>query len=213
MKKLIFFVLMALALTANAYNVSLSGNDGYGYYTVNGVQATTNVVSEISGRTEFGFVSTNSAWECSGMIFNGGYVSGRSPWVFYVNYDSTLSCSMTLVPPQPFGLPNGVMAITAELSSSWKKIVFAQPNSVKFDGDYLFPSGVNCLTIKAVEGDIEVNTTTNGTTQVSTLGNVATIPISPAVIEEGTALVINAPVSVLYMKGSGKANIVGVKTE
>ena len=45
--------------------------------------------------------------------------------------------------------------------------------------------------ICAVGGDIEVNTTTNSTQVVATVGEDATVPISPAVIEEGNSFFSN----------------------
>lgn len=212
MKKILFLIFV-FAFVASAYDVRFSGNEGIGYFTINGVEATTNVISEVSGRKLIDFVSTNDLYECSGLVINGFNWSGRLPYSINVQIDENISPIVVKKPPSGYIIPQNVMAISADCpSNGWGKIIFASPVEAKFVNDgktYLFPSPISCLTIKAIGGDIEVNTTTNSTQTIATSGDNAVVPISPAVLEDGTSLVINLPIGEIYFKGSGKVNILG----
>lgn len=211
MKKLLFFFSMAVAITASAYNVSVSGTAGYGIITVNDAPVASSV--NVSGIASIGFVSTNSLYECKGFTVNGANWYGVLPYLVNISYDLNVAPIVEKKPPSGYIIPQNVMAISADCpDSGWGKIIFNSPTETNFVDDgktYLFPSPITCLTIKAVGGDIEVNTTTNATQTISTAGQDASVPISPVVIEEGNSLVINLPIGELYFKGSGKVNILG----
>lgn len=213
--KTILSSLLLLAATAYGYNVTFSGNAGYGMFYVDNEPVFSSI--DKSGFVNISFVSTNSLYECDGIVVNGSYKSGQSPWLVNIPYNTTISPIIHKKPPSGFSLPGNMMAISADCpDSGWGKIIFNSPTTVQFVDDgqtYLFPSPINCLTIKAVGGDIEVNTTTNSTQVIATMGEDATVPIAPALVEEGNSLVINLPIGELYFKGSGKINVIGVKDE
>lgn len=203
------FLLAVMASVASAYTVSYEGTTGNGYFTINGA-----VTNAASGFCQVAWVSTNETQACQGIIVNGNLIRSYSPWSVTVSMPTTLSPYLQPVPPQPYVIRDGVMAITVPTQTSgWVSVTFAAPNQVNFVNDgksCLFPALVNCVTVKAVDGDIEVNTTTNGVKTVTTLGQEAVIPVAPAVLGEGESIVINTQISKLYIRGTGKANIVGV---
>ena len=205
----ILFLLAVMASVASAYTVSYEGTTGNGYFTINGV-----VTNAAAGFCQVAWVSTNETQACQGIIVNGNLIRSYSPWNVTVSMPTVLSPYLQPVPPQPYIIRDGVMAIEVSgATNGWTTVVFGSPNQTTFVNDgqsCLFPSLVSCVAVKAVDGDIEVNTTTNGLQTVTTLGQEAVIPIAPAHISDGESLVIDTAVSKLYIKGSGKANIIGV---
>ena len=214
MKKIFAFILIAAGL-ASAYTVTPSGTSGYGYFTVNGQTTSTNAFYEVSGLVTLGFVSTNGAYQAIGVSVNGQPNRGLQPWGINVDGNATVSPIIGRVPPKPFLVPSGVYSISVTASSNeWAKVVFGAPNQVNFVNDgssYLYPATVDAVLLQAVGGDIEIGTSTNDTVTVSTLGDPAEIPTSRITVGDGSGVTINTQITELYLKGSGKATITGVK--
>ena len=208
MKRLIFTLLL-IAGFASAGTLNFNGTTGFGYFSVNG-----EITNQWIGECVVAFTTTNAAYECQGVFVNGNPIKSPSPWKFNVAQVQVLNFSpmMVKLQPQPFPVADGVMGIGITLTSNeWKKVIFASPTQTKESGAniYLYPSSVDSVAVKAASGDVYVNTTTNTTQTVITQGGTAVVPISPIVIKEGETLVIGKPISALYIKGEGEANIIG----
>lgn len=211
MKKIFAFLLIAAGL-ASAYTVTPSATGGY--FTVNGQTTSTNAFYEVSGMVYLNYVSTNAAYQAIGVIVNGQPNRDLPPWYINVDGNITVSPIIARVPPKPFIIPSGVYSISVTASESWQKVVFGAPNQVNFVNDgssYLYPATVDAVLLQAVGGDIEIGTSTNDTVTVSTLGDPATIPSSRISLGEDQGVTINTQITELFIKGSGKAVITGVK--